>query len=236
MPTIDGEILEIASQPIDSIADVISVFEALEQILPESDGLHWFNQLYLNVTKAVDQSVGTQQWNNPAWIARLDVVFARLYLNALAVPPAPNCWQVFFDARHDARLARIQFAFAGMNAHIDHDLSVAVVQTCVEFGLEPVHLSPIYQDFTRVNELLDTLIDQAKRDLMIGLLGNVLPSLGAVENLIAGFGIRAAREVAWTNAELLWHARPVPGITSRLLDGLDRTATLAGTLLLQPLF
>jgi len=29
----------------------------LTPALPESDGLKWFNQLYLNVTRAVDQSM-----------------------------------------------------------------------------------------------------------------------------------------------------------------------------------
>jgi Family of unknown function (DUF5995) len=33
-----------------------------------------------------------------------------------------------FDARHDRRTAPLQFALAGMNAHISHDLAIGVVQ------------------------------------------------------------------------------------------------------------
>ncbi|MDE3198707.1 MAG: hypothetical protein KGN84_20335, partial [Acidobacteriota bacterium] len=140
-----ANLAQIASTPLSGIQDVIGAFSAIDQLLPDSDGLKWFNRLYLEVTRAVDGSVGTGQWNNPQWLARLDVVFAGLYLKALA-GPAPKCWQVLLDARNDRRLARIQFALAGMNAHIDHDLSIAVTQTCREFGIVPVHLSPEYRD------------------------------------------------------------------------------------------
>ncbi len=48
------------------------------------------------------------------------------------------------------------------------------------------------------------------------------------------FGLRAAREAAWTNAEMLWHADEIPGLGDRFLDGLDDAATLAGRGLLAP--
>jgi len=223
----------IASAPLNTISDVIAAFSAIEEFLPAGDGLKWFNWLYLQVTKAVDGSVGTGQWNNPEWLTRLDVVFAGLYLDSLA-KPAPKCWQVLLDARHDLRLARIQFALAGMNAHIDHDLSIAVTQTCREFAIAPVHLSPQYQDYCRVNDLLDAIVEAAKKELLVGLLGDPLPCLQLVENLAAAWGLRGTREVAWTNAELLWHAQSIPGLAERFLDSLDTTAALAGRGLLAP--
>jgi hypothetical protein len=235
----DEELLAIAAKPARTIPDVIASLTALDLALPDSDGLKWFNWLYLTVTKAVDLSVGTGKWNCPDWLTRLDVVFAGLYLGALSkwLTPgetAPKCWQVLFRARNDARLARIQFALAGVNAHIDHDLPIAVVQTCREFSIEPVHLSPQYQDYCAVNNLLDGIIDTAKQELLVGLLGDNLPSLNLVENLVAMWSLRGTREFAWTNAELLWHAQTIPGLADRLLDGLDDTADLAGRGLLAP--
>jgi hypothetical protein len=175
----------------------------------------------------------------PLRIVRLDVLFRRLYLNALkaALTPgqtAPHCWPVFFNARHNARLARIQFALAGMNAHIDHDLSLAVVGTCGGFGAEPQHLSPVYQDYTRVNPLLNGLIDQSKHALMVGLPGDAIPDVGRLEDLVGAFGIASAREIAWTNSKLFRHARQIPFLSQRFLAGLDRAATVAGTVLLTP--
>jgi hypothetical protein len=240
MPTPNEQILQIVSEPVNTIPDVVAAFTAIDAALPPSDGLKYFNALYLSVTQSVDQSVNTVRWNNPVWLSRLDVLFARLYLGALKSSltqgqSAPGCWQVLFNARHNARLARIQFALAGMNAHIDHDLSIAVVDTCREFQFEPAHLSPIYQDFTRVNGLLNMLIDQTKHALMVGLLGDAIPDLGKLEDMVGAFGIEASREVAWTNAELLWHTWLIPTLSQRFLAGLDRAATVAGTVLLTPI-
>jgi hypothetical protein len=85
-----------------------------------------------------------------------------------------------------------------------------------------------------VNQLLDAIVDQAKQQLLVGLLGDNLPSIHLVENLAAMWGLRATRETAWTNAELLWHAQNIPGLADRFLAGLDDTAELAGRGLLAP--
>ena len=66
MSETDQQLVTIASTPIHSIADVVAVFGAIENAVPESDGLHWFNWLYLTVTKSVGASMGTLQWKNPS--------------------------------------------------------------------------------------------------------------------------------------------------------------------------
>ena len=236
----DNPLLAIATSQPATIAEVIAALEAIDSLLPDTDGLKWFNWLYLTVTKAVDGNIATGTWHNPAWLTQLDVVFASLYLSALSgwLTPgetAPKCWCVLFDARNDAKLARVQFALAGINAHIDHDLSEAVVETCRQFGIVPVHQSPEYLDYTQVNNILDPIVNQAKAQLLTGLLGDNLPSIGYVENMAAAFGLRASREAAWTNSEMLFHAEAIPGLGDRFLDGLDDAAALAGRGLLAPL-
>ena len=235
----DNQLLTIATNPVNSIPDVIAAFESINAVLPDTDGLKWFNWLYLAVTRAVDSNIETGTWHNPAWLTQLDVVFARLYLNALRqyLTPgesAPKCWMVLFESRNDARLARIQFALAGINAHIDHDLSMAVVETCRQFGITPTHLSAEYLDYCQVNDVLDPIVNQAKSELLTGLLGDKLPAIDLVENLTAMFGLRAVREAAWTNSEMLSQAEEIPGLGDRFLDGLDDAAALAGRGLLAP--
>jgi hypothetical protein len=155
----------------------------IDRELPESDGLKWLNWLYLTVTKAVDLSVGAgaSRWRCRDWLIRLDIVFAGLFPGALvecigkaAAPPKSS--QVLLESRHDTQLAWIQFALAGMNAHIEHDLPIAVGAACRESDIAPVHLSPQYRDYCQVNDLLDGIINQAKKELLVGLLGNALPS------------------------------------------------------------
>ena len=239
MNEIDQTLVQLTRTPLRTIDDVIGVFSAIGNTVPESDGLHWFNWLYLTVTKSVGDSVAAVHWHNPAWLARLDVVFAGLYLTGIrrcltGDTEAPRCWQALMQARHDTRLARIQFAMAGMNAHINHDLPVAVVETCREMGLKPEHNSPVYQDYSQVNRLLDGLIDAAEATLMVRLLGEAIPAVDAVEDRLAGFGIATSRELAWTNAELLWRVRRMPPLSRRFTAGLDQTAGLVGRGLLVP--
>ena len=236
----DNPLLTSATSQPTTVAEVIAALEAIDGLLPDTDGLKWFNWLYLTVTKAVDLNIAAEAWHNPAWLTQLDVVFAGLYLSALSAwltpgETAPKCWAILFDSRNDAKLARIQFALAGINAHIDHDLSEAVVETCRQFGIAPVHQSPEYLDYTQVNNILEPIVNQAKSQLLTGLLGDDLPSIDYVENMAAAFGLRTAREAAWTNGEILFHVEVIPGLGDRFLDGLDNAATRAARGLLAPL-
>ena len=39
--------------PVNSIADAVAVMTAIDQTLPDQDGLKWFNRLYLRATEGV---------------------------------------------------------------------------------------------------------------------------------------------------------------------------------------
>src|SRR5579863_4297204 len=112
-----------------SVSDVIQTLETIEAACVDADGLKWFNWLYLQVTRAVEARIASGGFTDPAWLAQLDVQFANLYFSALkswlSDTTAPECWQVLFNSRSEGMIARIQFALAGINAHINHDLPEA---------------------------------------------------------------------------------------------------------------
>ena len=60
----------------------------LDRELSDADGLWWFNHLYLRVTLAVRSAVTTTTFRDPAFLERLDVVFANLYFDAVAAGDA----------------------------------------------------------------------------------------------------------------------------------------------------
>src|SRR5215469_17914165 len=125
----DHALLNIASNAdFKTIADVIAAMQSIDALLPEHDGLKWFNKLYLMVTDDVNAKPPGGAWQSPSWLEHLDVVFARFYFNAvadfLAGRDIPSSWSALFDARFKAGIDRIQFALAGMNAHINHDLAL----------------------------------------------------------------------------------------------------------------
>src|ERR1700736_1189152 len=98
--------------------------ESIDVTCIDGDGLKWFNWLYLQVTKAVENRIALQGFSDPAWLAELDVQFARLYFGALEAElsgqPTPGCWRALFTSRSQTLIARVQFALAGINAHINH--------------------------------------------------------------------------------------------------------------------
>jgi uncharacterized protein DUF5995 len=178
-------------------------------------------------------------FTDPAWLAQLDVQFARLYFSALkstlSGPAASGCWRVFFQCRNQATVARmrIQFALAGTNAHINHDLPEAIAATCQATGTTPDR-GPHYNDYTALNSTLDSLVESAKRALHVRLLGDALPPVSHLEDTIAAWSAGAARESAWQNAEHLWQLRAMPALASSFMDMLDGFSTVIGKALLVP--
>jgi hypothetical protein len=236
----DQTLIEIvsASTP-ETIDDVIDLMQDLDAALPRDDGLKWFNLLYLQVTKGVLSHQPANGWADPNWLARLDVVFAKLYFAAISNlgSPAtiPRSWLALFEARHRAGIDRIQFAVAGMNAHINHDLPFALVQTNNEFGLEPDLASPEHSDFQRVNDILETLLPEVLEFLATGILGELAQDSGKVGRILAMWSVRKARDTAWENSKILELTEGLPLVHDRFVAVLDSVTGLAGRGLLLPI-
>ena len=226
----------------ETIPGVVRILQAIDAACADGDGLKWFNRLYLQVTQAVEARVNSGGFANSSWMAALDVRFARFYLDALrsslsggSEGNAPGCWQAVFDQRNQTAVARIQFALAGMNAHINHDLPQAVLAVCQATATPPQHATPQYNDFTALNSTLGSLTEAAKVELNVRLLGEVLPPVSNLENTLASWSLSAAREAAWNNAELLWHLSDEPILSSAFLGTLDGLTAVASKTLLVPI-
>jgi hypothetical protein len=196
-----------------TIVDVIAAMEAIDSLLPPTDGLKWFNLLYLDVTRKVDAAPPPGGWHDPQWLTRLDVVFAKLYFSAVlgwltGASGVPDSWQALFEARFSAGIERIQFALAGMNAHINHDLALALLQTDAEMNLTPAKDSGEHSDYESVNALLEAVLPQALTLLANGILGQAAEDSGAIGRFLAIWNVRAARDLAWDVSDNL---RPLAG-------------------------
>ena len=242
----DPSLLAAVQTTPQSIPDVIQVMQTIDATCIPGDGLKWFNWLYLNVTQTVQARVNItdptdpNRFADPAWIAALDVAFARYYFAAiqssLSGATTPGCWQALFAVRNQTAIARIQFALAGMNAHINHDLPQAILGLCQATSTAPQHGATQYNDYIAINSTLDSLIQAAKITLRVRLLGDALPPISALDNTLAAFSVSAAREAAWSNAELLWHLdTDAPPLAAALLDTLDGLTALASKTLLVPI-
>jgi hypothetical protein len=234
----DAQLLQIvtAASPA-SIADVIAVMQSIDGLLPSNDGLKWFNKLYLMVTQKIDTQPPPTGWEDAAWLTRLDVVFAGFYLAAIAGALEQNAntassWDALFEARNTAGIDRIQFALAGMNAHINHDLALALLQTDDELHLTPALQSPEHDDYEHVNVLLEAVLPSALNFLAAGIVGELAQDTGRVGRLLAIWNVRVARDLAWDFAD---HLRTL-GTVSRdsALEAQDKLTGVIGRSLLLP--
>jgi len=223
-----------------SVGGVLALMHELEEALPRRDGVRSFLQLYRAVTEDVHALVGpVGDYGDPRFVRWLDVVFAGLFFRALrdAVrrPAAvPKAWEPVFEARGNRKVAPIQFALAGMNAHINRDLPLALVQTWKARRVEPSRASVQYKDFTRINALLERTEDRVKAELLTGALGHLDRSLGRVDDAVAMWKVSKARECAWANGETLWALLGSRAAANQHALALDRLVGLAGRGLLRP--
>jgi Family of unknown function (DUF5995) len=224
--------------PARSIDDVVGLMTAIDESLPDEDGLKWFNRLYLRVTVSVRKAVEGTTFRDPAFLAQLDVVFANLYFAALTAAGeggagAPAAWRPLLDARHQRGIARIQFALAGMNAHINRDLPEGIVQTFKALGGDPRTDRGRRQDFDSINALLERVEQEVRTDFSVGIVG-VIDELGHdVDDAVAMWKVRAARAAAWTNAKVMWTLRDAPALHDEFFERLDGLTGLAGRGLLR---
>lgn len=222
-----------------TVDGVVDRLQEIDGALPHDDGVAVFNRMYLSVTQRIaallaDPS-GPATFGDAATMRALDVEFANLWLTAYdadlagrAVSPA---WRPLFQARGDARLP-VQYAVAGMNTHIEHDLPVAVVGTCRERGLEPEDLR---RDYLAVNTVLAEIESPIRRSFLDSVGRSADDAVGPVVHLLSTWDIEKARDLAWVTAETAWELRRTSFLRDRFLDGLCHSVGMTSRALLTPI-
>ena len=130
-----------------------------------------------------------------------------------------------------AGIEPVQFALAGMNAHINHDLPIAMVSTCTALATAP-GAGPHFADYQKVDQLLDAAEQSVRQSLESAAELAVDRHLAAVANLVTSWTITSARDLAWTNCLLLWAVRDDPIARGLFLDTLAASTALASKMLL----
>src|SRR5256885_4363815 len=129
------------SGPVTSIAGVLERMRAQATSFAPDDGLLHFNSLCLTVTEAIQGRMHEHSFEDPEFLERLDVVFANLYFAAcdaaVAGQECAEAWEPLVERRHRQGISPLQFALAGMNAHLHHPLPLARVATRDEPGTQP---------------------------------------------------------------------------------------------------
>lgn len=223
-----------------SVDGVVARMRQIDGELATDDGVAVFNRMYLTVTERIAAIIasagsGSSQFHDTGTITDLDVRFANMWLTAYdadaerrVVPPE---WRPLFEARAGGRMP-VQYALAGMNTHIEHDLPIAVDDTCRARHLEP---KDVHADYESVNDVLAQVESPIRRSFLDAVERDVDNRVGAVVHLVSTWDIDSAREVSWVTAETLWALRGTSFLRDRFLAGLGRTVAMTSRALLAPI-
>ena len=196
--------------PPQTIDEVIArLNEIIDDALRGRRRIGYFAALYERVTSNVRHALvaGDVFQNNPR-MERLDVVFADRFLAAWDAHSSGReptaAWRVAFDVLEDPGPLVVQHLMLGMNAHINLDLGIAAATVAPT----PAELESLKPDFMTINKILGRLLGVVELEL-----GQICPRFSRAQRLtffapnledrLFGFGMGAARDLAWLLAEQL---------------------------------
>jgi hypothetical protein len=176
------------------------------------DQRRFFHATYLRTTVAVAEEITRGRFADPGWVERWDVVFARLYLDALEADQAgretPRPWAIAFGA--PAGLAPLRHVLLGMNAHINYDLPQALLAVISDEEFDdPGLLARREADHRAIDAVLAARV-AAESAVLTGLSGPA-PVLSRLLRPLDRLGtqrfLRESRRKVWANTAELSRAR-----------------------------
>ncbi|MFD6993162.1 DUF5995 family protein [Streptomyces sp. NPDC059943] len=214
--------------------------DALRAGWPDGDGLAVFNRLCLSADDDIEApytgGYGGGYGAGHA-VARetseLRSALVERYLaavDAVAVGGrAPAGWRPLFEYRRHPGVRAAQFALAGVNAHVGHDLPLATVDLCRARGCEPAELETA---FARVGDALALLVERVGDEAPAG--PDMLRVGDPLTHLLGSWNLERALEAAWSSARVLWGLREVPPLAEEFRERMDAGVGLVGRCLLTP--
>ena len=218
-----------------TLAEALTRMRDIASDLPASDGAGVFNGVYLKVTEMMeDRLTEGGVFRDDAFVNDLDVRFADYWFSAYdASSDKPKAWAPLFTARANTKIVPIQFALAGMNAHIENDLPLAVVETCTARGCAPADPG-VREDYDTVNKLLASVEAEIRRSFLTEVENSIDNHYEPVAHLICSWDIEKARDFAWLTVETLWELRRVNHLFDAFVETLSSTVGMGSQLLLTP--
>jgi hypothetical protein len=207
--------------PPTRIADVLAIQVTVQAILdqlppsPANNRVAAFNKLYLTITRRVDVALQTTA-TNPKFLEMLDVEFAKRYFVAL------DLW----NREQDEKMSELVAAVLGVNAHINHDLALALISTWEQLGPPPDET--IYPDYLLVNKIFYEEIQPLRRGFSDDWQMELDRLVGPLDDWSQRILVKVTRAQAWETARGLWPLRDKPAEFEEARRLLDKAASLLG--------
>jgi len=234
------EVADLCGAECPDISTVLKHLTTAQQIFdrlppPAENRVAAFNSLYFTITDRVAQALRTADVRNKDFLELLDVEFAKRYFSALRLwgdddAATPDAWEVLFRRAQDDRVTPLAAAMLGVNAHINHDLALALVSTWEQLG--PPDPDEIHPDYLLVNKIFFEEIPGLRRRYSTPFQLKIDRLVGNLDDWSQRVLVSVTRARAWEQAERLWALRDDREDLDRALLVMDRASAYVGELLL----
>lgn len=182
----------------------------IQQWEDAADPRHVFLSCYSMMTQNMLAAVAAGEFHDPLWVSRLLHHFAEYYFVALDayerdLRDTPSIWRLTHNAARSGNTMVLQNLSLGINAHINYDLVLALVDLLdAEWPrLLPEQREQRYQDHCHVNTIIVRTIDDVQDQVVerespfLDLLDR---SLGRADEWMVSHMIANWRDDVWHQA------------------------------------
>lgn len=182
----------------------------VQQWAAVSDQRAIFLHCYMLMTRNMFVAIDGDEFHDDEWVYELLHRFADYYFNALDVYEqdriaTPAVWRTAFDATREPRTRVLQNLMLGVNAHINYDLVLTLVDMLEDewAGLSSAQRSRRYTDHCHVNFVIGRTIDTVQDTVVATLapqMDIVDKMLGPIDEWLTSQLISHWRDEVWHNA------------------------------------
>ncbi len=222
-----------------TVGQALRHLKTLERTLLEDGDLRAaFVSVYAQITRVLEAAIENHQFQDAEWVSSLTVTFANLYRQALfnfecgRLSRVPGAWRLAFDTALSGRANALQAVVLSINAHVNHDLALALFQASIATGRELRH-----QDHALITRILVREIDAVQErlaDLYDPALTKLDKRFWRFDETWVASNLDSWREGAWEAAvkltddqhpgAMLWALEVGSTARGQLLNDLFRTA------------
>ncbi len=198
-----------------------------------SDDRALFLGCYHMMSARMLDAIGRREFDDPPWVDRLLHRFADYYFDALAAHESdpgtpPAVWRAAFRAAGDPSVTALQKLLLGVNAHINYDLVLTLVDLLEhEWPSADEQIRGTRRaDHERVNTIISRTIDAVQDDI----IGPAMPSMrivdllmGPADEALISYLISGWRGSVWTSATALLET-PTPDERTSLIQRVEANA------------
>ncbi|MBX3256086.1 MAG: hypothetical protein KF862_18260 [Chitinophagaceae bacterium] len=193
----------------------------------------YFALLYRQMTAAVAKGITGGMFEDPERMEKLDVIFARRYIDAWYCyqekNPCSASWKVAFDAATREDLVVVQHILLGVNTHINLDLSIAAAETAP--GQD---IFALKKDYDMINDIIAATADEMQNRLekIWWPMKFFIRVANNKHKAVINFSVSKARQAAWASATAM--ALTDGEAEKNYINGLDQSVVKVAGAVMNP--